>query len=203
MTNSGSSTAHSIAVNAITNARQNTRQYRFMMEQDDSIDEDAIFVNPNNSDHPQRKAHAALMDYHEEVNQPEYVQKVNEIWQEKLKDEAGHDLTIEVPKHDRIKRTVEDPTDVGKIVPDRDEIETKTESISLEVLGHRWSGRSVMIEVHSDLPYYDTTDQVQQVRLWLPPKVIKAAYSQLNSVLSRISLLAKTDAPVEHDPDPI
>src|SRR6056297_1184973 len=91
-----SSTAHSIAVRSIAEARQNTRKYRLSMEKDDSISEDAIFVNPDDRQHPQKLAHAALIDFHEEVNQPEYTQKTMEIWTENLTDEAGRDIEIQV-----------------------------------------------------------------------------------------------------------
>lgn len=203
MANKGSSTAHSIAINAIANARQNTRQYRFQMENNETVEEGAIFIDPSARDHPQKKAHAALLDYHEEVNQPEYTKKVNDLWQENLKNEAGHDIRIDVPNNDEVTRVVKDPTRTDAVLPTRDELETKTEKISLEMLGRRWSGRSLTVNIVADSPYYDVEKKSVQLRMWLPPKAIKAAYSQLNSVLSRISLLAKTDAPIEYDPDPV
>lgn len=200
---SSSRSAHGAAIQALTNARQNTRNYRFLMEKSDRVVEDAIFIDPDDDNHPQKLAHAALIDYHEEVNQPEYTVKMNKLWQKDLAGQGGNPITIEVPREDRVRKVVTDE-DINSVLPDRSELETREETISLETLSHKWSGRSLEVEIERDSAYYEVPEpRVETVRLWLPPKAIKAAYRQLNSALSKIGLLAQTSAPVEHDPDPI
>lgn len=195
--------AHGAAIKALTDARQNTRNYRFLMEKSDRVVEDAIFIDPDDDNHPQKLAHAALIDFHEEVNQPEYTVKMNDVWQETLSGQDGEEITVEVPREDRVRKVATDD-DINSVLPDREGIDTKTEHVSLESLSHRWSGRCITVVVEQDSPYYASSGtREKKVRVWLPPKAIKAAYRQLNSALSKIGLLAQTSAPVEHDPDPI
>jgi len=201
---SGGATAHSAAIKALSNARQNTRQYCYLMERSDDVVEDAIFVDQSNSEHPQKLAHAAVIDYHEEVNQPEYTVKMNDLWQENLTGQDGNEITVKVPRQDHVTQTVDTVEDLENIVFDRGELETTEETVSLENLVHRWSGRHLTAEVAVNSPYRESGNAPEEiVRLWLPPKAIKAAYRQLNSALSKIGLLAQTSAPVEHDPEPI
>lgn len=203
MSKNQSTTAHSRAIQALTDARQNTRQYRFYLERADNIQDDAIFIQNDSDQDPHKLAHAALIDFYEEVNQPEYTIKVENLWQENLKDRAGHDIKIDVPKERVIEKTVTDQTGINNFVPDRSDIETKAETVSLETLGHRWSNRTIKVRVTVDSPYYAAENRTETVKLWLPPKAIREAYSQLNSALSKIGLLAQTSAPIEHDPEPI
>lgn len=201
----GGATAHSAAIKALSDARQNTRKYRYLMERSDRVVENAIFADPGDSEHPQKLAHSAVIDYHEEVNQPEYTVKMNDLWQENLTGQNGKDITIEVPEADRVTKTVGHADGLENIVPDRGELDTTEETVSLENLVHRWSGRHLTVEVTVDSPYHESSGDTREeiMRLWLPPKAIKAAYRQLNSALSKIGLLAQTTAPVEHDPEPI
>lgn len=203
MSDQQSTTAHSAAIQALTDARQNTRKYVFLMERSDNVSEDAVFVDPNVSDHPQKLAHSAVLDFQREVSQPEYTLKMDNIWQENLTDDAGNDIEIEVPEDNAtVRKSVTDGD--SSVLPDRSEIDTRTETVSLESLSHRWSGRSITVIVEKDSPYYPSSDpEASELRVWLPPKAIKPAYDQLNSALSKIGLLAQTSAPVEHDPDPV
>lgn len=203
MSNQQGTNAHTAAVKAITNARQNTRNYRFLMEKSDRVQEDAIFVDPRDDNHPQKLAHASLIDFQEELSQPEYTVMMDDIWTATLSGSDGHDIEIEVPKNDTITKVIQAENDQENILPDRNSIETKTETVKLETLAHKWSGRTITVDVERDSPYYPDEGETHTVRLWLPPKAIKAAYSQLNSALSKIGLLANTTAPIEHDPNPI
>jgi len=203
MSDGKSRTAHSAAISALTNARQNTRQQVFQMERSDRVSEHAIFVSPDIKDHPQKHAHAAVMDFQMEIGQPEYTVKMNDLWSQNLKRADGSDIEIDVPESGTtVEKTV--ASNRESVLPDRSEINTQTEHVSLETLAHKWSGRNVTVEVMYDSPYHSRSQKdEQELRVWLPPVVIKAAYRQLNSALSKIGLLAQTSAPVEHDPDPV
>lgn len=201
MTQHESSSAHNRAVQALTDARQHVRQYVFELERA-SVPDSQIFVQTDHPNHPQKNAHAALMDYYQEINQVEYIVMFDDLWQENLTDAAGNDLAVEVPKNDRVTKTVTEET-IGNMIPDMDEIDTKSEPVSLEMLGYRWAGRELTVEAKVDSPYRDADTTVETVRLWLPPKFIKAAYDHLNNCLSKVGLLANTRAPIEKDPDPI
>jgi len=196
-----SNTAHSRAVEAISNARQHVRKYRFDMERA-NIPDNQIFVNSENPNHPQKNAHAALMDYFEEINQIEYVRMFDDLWAEPLKDAAGNEITVTVPSNNRVRKTVDEST-VGNMIPDLSKIETTEETLPMEALAHKWAGRTITVEAKVESPYRDGELQTSTVRLWMPPKVIKASYSRINDALSKVGLLAKTSAPVEHDPAPI
>jgi len=201
MTRNESNSAHNRAVQALSDARQHVRKYHFDLERT-NVPEDQIFINSENPNHPQKNAHAALMDYYSEINQVEYISMFNKLWAEELTDAAGNELTVEVPRNTTVTKTV-DEGDIQNMIPDMDSIETRTETVSLERLGYKWSGRTITVEATVESPYSDVTRQVEQVRLWLPPKFIKAAYSKINDCLSKVGLLAKTSAPIEKDPDPI
>lgn len=203
MSDQQAASAHSAALKAITDARRNTRNYRFLMEKSDRVQDDAIFVDPNEDKHPQKLAHAALIDFQQELAQPEYTVMMNDVWSETLSDDAGKDIEIEVPKNETVTKVIGSRGDPENVLPERRNIETKTESLSLETLSHKWSGRTITVQIEWDSPYYANSDKTRTVRLWLPPKAIKVAYSQLNSALSKIGLLANTSAPIERDPDPI
>jgi len=199
--NADSNSAHRRAIEALSDARQHVRRYRFEMERA-SVPEDQIFIAEDHPDHPQKNYHAAVMDYYEEVNQPEYLTMVNDLWQAKLTDPTGDELTVEVPADSRVTKTVTE-TDIDDMTPSLAAIDTKEEPVSLELLGYRWSGREVLVTAAVDSPYRKAETRTEAVRVWLPPKLLKAVYSQLNACLSKIGLLAKTRAPVEHDPEPI
>lgn len=203
MSDQQAASAHTAALKAITDARQNTRNYRFLMERSDHVQDDAVFVNPNDDQHPQKLAHAALIDFQQELAQPEYTVMMDDLWRETLTDDAGNKIKISVPKHDTVTKTIDAASNGANVLPERDSIETQEETLSLETLPHKWSGRTVTVKIEFDSPYHADKDKRQTVRLWLPPKAIKAAYSQLNSALSKIGLLANTSAPIERDPDPI
>lgn len=202
MSRNESNSAHSQAVQAISGARQHVRKYHFDLERS-NVPDDQIFVQSTNPDHPQKNAHAALMDYYSEINQVEYIVMFDDLWQEEFTDAAGNELTVTVPKEETVTKTVNERTGINNMIPDMGEIETREENLSLERLSHKWAGRTITVEATVDSPYRDTEQQVEQVRLWLPPKFIKAAYSQLNDCLSQVGLLAKTKAPIDKDPDPI
>jgi len=199
--NADSNSAHRRAIEALSDARQHVRRYRFEMERA-ALPADQIFIADEHPDHPQKNYHAAVMDYHEEVNQPEYLTMLNDLWQESLTNPKGETLTVEVPANSHVEKTVTE-TDIGDMTPSLAGIDTKQEPVSLETLGYRWSGREIVVTARVDSPYRKAETQTQSVRVWLPPKLLKAVYSQLNACLSKIGLLAKTRAPVEHDPDPI
>lgn len=198
-----STTAHSAAISAISDARQNTRKYIYAMERSDRVQWDAIFVDPDEPEHPQKMAHAALMDFHGQVGQSEYIIKVDQLWQDNLEEPNGDSIEVQVPANDPVEITVDDKNGVDNMLPDRDDIETTAETVSLEMLHYRWSGRSVDVHATVDSPYYNADARKETLRLWLPPKAIVAAYDRLNDALSKLNLLAKTEAPIEHDPDPI
>lgn len=196
-----SSSAHSKAVQALSDARQHVRKYHFDLERLD-VPDDRIFVPGSNPNHAQKSAHAALMDFYAEINQVEYILMFDDLWKEDLTDAAGDDLTVEVPANETVTKTVDEDT-IGNMVPDLGDIETKEETVSLESLGYKWAGRSITVQAKVDSPYRQADTNTETVRLWLPPKFIRAAYSQLNDCLSKVGLLAKTSAPIEKDPDPI
>lgn len=196
-----SNSAHNRAVQAISDARQHVRKYHFDLERAE-IPMNQIFVASDNPNHPQKTAHAALMDYYSEVNQAEYILMFEELWQENLSDAAGYELQVEVPRENTVTKTVTEGN-VSNMIPDLDEVDTRMETVSLETLAHKWAGRTITVEAKVDSPYRDVSKQEEQIRMWLPPKFIKAAYSKINDCLSKVGLLAKTSAPVEHDPDPI
>lgn len=198
-----SSSAHGAAIRALTDARQNTRKYRFLMERSDRVVEDAIFIDPDDQQHPQKLAHASVLDFHEELAQPEYTVMMDDIWSADLEASNGHAIEIEVPRKETVEKTVTGKAEPDSLLPDRDEIATKTETVSLETLAHKWSGRTITVVATWDSPYHNRDETSEEIRVWLPPKAIKAAYSQLNSALSKIGLLANTTVPLERDPDPI
>jgi len=203
MSENQAGSAHSAALQAITKARQNTRNYRFLMEKSDRVQDDAIFVDPDEDQHPQKLAHAALIDFQQELAQPEYTVMMDDIWSATLEDDAGNPIRIEVPEEDTVTKVIGSRENPENVLPSRDSIETTKETVSLETLPHKWSGRTITVQIDWDSPYYADSERTQTVRVWLPPKAIKAAYSQLNSALSKIGLLANTSAPIERDPDPI
>lgn len=196
-----SNSAHNRAVQAISDARQHVRKYLFDLERA-NIPEDQIFVQSDNPDHPQKLVHAALMDYWGQVNKVEYIMMFDDLWHETLTDAAGHDLEVEVPRYDHVTKTVTEGN-IDNMVPDMDTIETKTTTTSLEMLAHKWAGRSITVEARVESPYRDVSAQTEQLRLWMPPKIIKAANAKIDDCLSKVGLLAKTSAPIEKDPDPI
>jgi len=202
MSRNESSSAHNHAVQAISDARQHVRKYHFNLERA-NVPDDQVFVASDHPDHPQKNAHAALMDYYAEINQVEYIVMFDDIWQEEFTDAAGNTIKVEVPKKDTVTKTVDERTGVDNMIPDMDDIATTTEAVSLERLGYKWAGRNIRVEAKVDSPYRDSDSRVETVRLWLPPKFIKAAYHKLNDCLSKVGLLAKTSAPIEKDPDPI
>lgn len=199
MAKNESNSAHNRAIQALSDARQHVRAYRFELEKA-NVPDDQVFVQAEQ--HPQKNMHAALLDYYEEVNEPEYILMMEDIWRENLSDERGRDVKVRVPKNNVVEKTVTEGT-INNMIPDLEKIETKEETVSLETLGFRWAGRSVTVRANIDSPYRDDAEKVQEVRLWMPPKILRAAYSQLNSALSKIGLLAQTRAPVDHDPEPI
>lgn len=199
----GATSAHGAAMRALTDARLNTRKYKIMLERSDKVSEDAIFVDPDEQKHPQKLAHASVLDFYEELAQPGYTVMMDKIWSSELEASNGHPIQIEVPRHDTVQKVIEGESESDSLLPDRGELETKTETVSLEQLSHKWSGRTVTVVATWDSPYETRKEHRQTVRLWLPPKAIKAAYSQLNSALEKIGLLANTTAPLERDPDPI
>lgn len=201
MSRNKSTTAHSKAINALSSARKHVRKYRFDLERA-NVPETQIFVTSEDPNHPQKNAHAALMDYYEEVNQVEYIVMFDDIWSEDITDAAGNELTVTVPKETTVTKTVTEK-DVDDMVPNLNDIETKEETLSLERLGYLWGGREITVKAKVDSAYRKAGEQVETVRLWLPPLFIKAAYSQLNNCLSKVGLLAQTSAPIEKDPDPI
>jgi hypothetical protein len=201
MSNSEGSTAHARAVQAISEARQHVRRYRFELERA-TVPEDQIFIGSDDPNHPQKNAHAALMDYYEEVAQSEYIRKYGDTWLEELTDAAGNEIEIEVPKKRVVEMTV-DEENIDSLVPSLDNLETKVETPNLERLRYRWAGRQVTIKATVDSPYRQEDTITRTRRLWMPPKLMKAAYSQLNDALSQVNLLAQTSAPVDYDPDPI
>lgn len=196
-----SNTAHSRAIDAIASARQHVRKYRFDLERA-NVPEEQIFVASDNPNHPQKNAHAALMDYFEEVNQVEYVRMFDELWAEPLKDAGGNPITITVPAEGHVTKTVTEES-IGNMIPDMAEIKTREETLPMETLAHKWAGRTITVTAEIDSPYRVGDAVTEEVRLWMPPKIIKAGYSRINDALSKVNLLAKTSAPVEHDPDPI
>jgi len=202
MSRNESSSAHNHAVQAISDARQHVRKYHFNLERA-NVPDNQIFVESKDPNHPQKNAHAALMDYYAEINQVEYIVMFDDLWQEEFTDASGDPIKVTVPKADTVTKHVDERTGVENMVPDMGEIETTTEALSLERLGYKWAGRDITVEARVDSPYRDAQSRVETVRLWLPPKFIKAAYHKLNDCLSKVGLLAKTSAPIEKDPDPI
>lgn len=197
-----SNSAHTKAVQALSDARQHVRKYRFELERA-NVPDDQIFVASDHPNHPQKNAHSALLDYYEEINQAEYILMVDEMWSDDLTDAAGNEIEVTVPRNDVVTKTVDEKTGVNNMIPNLSETPTKEESVSLETLGYKWAGRTITVKAEVDSPYHNRDTKTEPVRLWMPPKLIKAAYSSLNDALSKIGLLAKTRAPVEHDPDPI
>jgi hypothetical protein len=202
MTRNESGSAHNKAVNALSDARQHVRQYVFELERA-NVRDNQVFVASSSPKHPQKSAHAALMDYYQEINQVEYILMFDDLWNENLTDAAGNELSVAVPKSAKVTKSVDERTGVDNMTPNMAEIDTKQEPVSLETLGYKWAGRTVTVEATVDSPYRDTDKRVEAVRMWLPPVFIKEAYSQLNDCLSQVGLLANTSAPIEKDPDPI
>lgn len=201
MSNDTTSTAHGRAVQAIADARQHVRRYRFELERS-NVPEDQVFVAVDDPNHPQKNAHAALMDYYEEVAQSDYIRKYGDTWLENLEDASGNEVKIVVPKNDVVEMSI-DEGNINSFVPDLDDLETKVETPNLERLRYRWAGRQVTVKGRVNSPYRHTDTITKIRRLWMPPKLMKAAYSQLNDALSEVNLLAQTSAPVDYDPDPI
>lgn len=199
---SDSASAHSAAVRALTDARQSVRAYRFELERA-GVPPNQIFVHDPRPDHPQKTAHAAILDYYEEVAQTQYTSRFPDMWQASLQAPGGDKITVDVPSNDVVTKTVDEETGVDNMIPDRGRIETVEEEISLATLGARWSGRSITVKATVDSPYRDADTRVESVRLWLPPKVIKWVYSWLNDCLAKIGLLADTKAPVDYSQDPV
>lgn len=197
-----SNSAHHRAVKSLADARQHVRKYRFDLERA-NVPDDQIFVSSTRPNHPQKNAHAAVLDYWEEVAQPEYTVMMDKLWTETLTDAAGHEIEVTVPKDDLVTKTLTERTGIENMAPELADIDTKQETVALESLGHKWAGRTITVRATIDSPYHEADEKTQQVRLWMPPKLVKAAYSQLNSCLGKIGLLAKTRAPIENDPDPI
>jgi hypothetical protein len=202
MSQQQSNSAHGKAVQALSDARQHVRKYHFELERA-NVPEDQIFVQEENPNHPQKSAHAALMDFYQEINQAEYILMFDDIWKGKISDAAGNPITVAVPASDRVTKTVNERTGVDNMVPSFADIDTREETVSLESLAHKWAGRTITVRAEIDSPYHASDTMTKTVRMWLPPKLIKAAYSSLNDCLSKVGLLAKTSAPIEKDPDPI
>jgi len=202
MTRNESSSAHNRAIEALSNARQHARQYVFELERA-NVPANKIFDQSRSPNTAQKSAHAALMDFWQEVNQVEYIVMFDDLWAEELTDAAGNELEVTVPKNDTVEKVVDESTGIDNMIPDLDRVETKQETVSLERLGYKWAGRTITVTADVESPYRDAEQKTEPVRMWLPPMFIKAAYSQLNDCLSQVGLLANTSAPIEKDPDPI
>jgi len=168
MSRNESSSAHNHAVQAISDARQHVRKYHFNLERA-NVPDDQVFVASDHPDHPQKNAHAALMDYYAEINQVEYIVMFDDIWKEEFTDAAGNTLEVTVPKNETVEKHVNERTGVENMTPDLDLIETTTEALSLERLSHKWAGRNITVEATVDSPYRDEQSRVEAVRMWLPP----------------------------------
>jgi len=196
---SSSGSAHQQAVKSLVEARQNARKHVFELERQDTPP-GQIFVNTNHPEHPHKSAHAAIVDYYNEVDHPENTVKVDKKWRETLSDAAGNDIEVTVPRNANVTQTVNEET-VGNFIPSMDRIETKTETVKLDTFGHKWSGRSIIVQAKVDSPYRTDDMSEKDVRLWTPPVLIKAVYKQLNACLGKLGLLTNPDTPMANKPE--
>lgn len=192
--------AHQSAVSDILQARRKALEWLVKLSIADNVDWSSPFINGNPTrfkQHPQRPAHAYTLLYAYNVANKAYWPKEKNLFVDELEVPTGGTYYANVPIQSEYTIYTErgDPDSVPIRLRD---IETTTETITLETLNHRWENRQVTLYIESDSPYYETQQVTRQVDLWLPPKAISLAFKQLDELAGSLNFLAepKDELPV-------
>ena len=163
------------------------------MQAADEINPDGVFVRDerHGTTHPQKQAHSHLLGYHQLIANKEYTVRAQDMWQEELKDRAGHTYEVTVPAN----RVVDLDADTLTL----DSIETTTEALSLETLHYRWGLRSIEVRHERRDSWSGAVTNTSRERVWLPPKGIQLAFEQLEDVRAKIGLAAELGTPDYHE----
>lgn len=193
--------SHTSAVRAIVESAQQTYQALLKLQALDDINPDGILLqnNQRGSIHPQKAAHAYLLGYHYQLSKNTYTVKAKDYWESPLTLENGTEYQITVPTKD----TVTLPKDTEEF--SLNDVDTDTETLSLENLSHRWAFRYITIQRNVDNPYDSQGEHTTSTRrrLWLPPRALHLAFEQLEDVRAKINLAAEIETPGWHSEEPI
>lgn len=194
--NENHSVSHIRTVQQIIEAVQATWKALMKLRGEDNINPDGVFVNSDKyrRSHPQKKAHALLLGYHNTLANKTYWVKARDLWQENLLEANGDEYTITVPESDTV--SVDGNVEIDKM-------DTKEEPINLEMLNRRWSMRYIKVEQIQKDSFYGAQTETVQKRLWLPPKALNLAFEQLEEVRTKIKLGADVKAPGWRSEEPL
>lgn len=194
--NNDHSISHVQTVNQIIEAQQATWKAIMRLRGKDDINPDGVFVDPDafKRVHPQKKAHAYLLSYHNTLANKTYWVKARDLWQENLTTDDGDEYTVTVPD-----------TDIAEVEGEitLEKMPTTEEQISLEMLNHRWSMRHITVEQVTRDSYYGAQTERVRKRIWLPPRALNLAFEQLEEVRTKIKLGADVKAPAWRSEEPL
>jgi hypothetical protein len=189
--------AHTSTVRQIIESQQATWKAILNLQATDDMNPDGVFVESNRfgSLHPQKKAHTYLLGYHNLMANKTYWAKAKDVWQEELKLENGDEYEIEVPENDTLSLNGSDLT--------LDNVDTDTETITLETLSHNWAFRYVTVERAVSDSFQEEQLQNERKRVWLSPRGIQLAFEQLEEVRSKIGIAAEIETPGWRSDEPL
>lgn len=185
--------AHQSAVSDILISRRQALQWLMKLSVAKNIDWESPIIRHNTtqfSQHPQRPAHGYTLLYAQNVANKSYWPQEKELFTESIKTPDGDVYKAEVPVQQDYQITTTD-YDVSNLSPTLEELETKSEDLSLETLNYYWQNRQVNVTVHFESPYTDVETREMQIDLWLPPKAISLAFKQLDELAASLDFLAE------------
>lgn len=190
------SAAHQSAVSDILGARRKAHEWAMKMTMAANLDWNSPIVNDNTSQfaqHPQRPAHAYTLFYTKHVANSAYWPREKDLFVDDIETPSGDVYEVEVPVvPDDYEMEVRDG-DVEGVAPTLQDLETTTETLSLETLTYKWEDRTIEFKVRSDSVYHQVDEATVSIDLWLPPKAISLALQQLDELAATLGFLADAE----------
>lgn len=194
--NQDHSVSHVKTVQQIMEAQVATWKALMRLRSEDEVNPDGVFVDADafRRVHPQKKAHAYLLGYHNTLANKTYWVKARDLWQENLTTDTGEEYTITAPDTDSVEIQ-------GKVKLEK--MPTREEPISLEMLNRRWSMRHITVHKVVKDSFAGAQTETMQKRVWLPPRAMNLAFEQLEEVRTKIKLGADVKAPGWRSEEPL
>lgn len=184
---------HNATVRQVIEAAHNTWQALLQLQAADDINPDGVFVPPRKYGdvHPQKQVHARLLGYHQLIANKTYTIRAQDMWTEQIVDESGHPYMVEVPAEETVHVNGDDLSLTA--------IDTEVEPLTLETLHYRWGMRYITVQHSRTGSYGRETGEVEQRRIWMPPRAMQLAFEQLEDVRAKIGFGADLPTPDYHE----
>jgi hypothetical protein len=116
-----------------------------------------------------------------------YTIRAQDMWTEPIENEKGNPYEVTVPDDNTVHVNGDELS--------LESVETTTERLSLETLHYRWGMRYITVKHTRRGSYGHESGEVDQKRVWLPPRAMQHAFEQLEDVRAKIGFGADLPKP--------